>query len=77
MIGVLYYQKNMRNSHLEKLDRNQRIKELLASGWSQTKVAKEYNISVQRVNDLVRKWIWRGLLKKTEKGFVIPKKIGR
>ena len=67
----------MRNAHLEKLDRNQRIRRLLADGRTQTEVAKEFNITVQRVNDLVQKWLWRGLLEKTEKGFVIPKKIGR
>ena len=63
----------MKNSHLEKLKRNQRIRQLLATGWTQSKIAEEYNISVQRVNDLVAKFTSRRLLKKTKNGFVIPK----
>ena len=63
----------MRNAHLEKSDRNQRIRKLLTGGRTQTEVAREFNISVQRVNDLVAKFISRGLLEKTEKSFVIPK----
>lgn len=65
---------NMKNSHLEKSERNQRIRELLAKSWSQPKIAEAFGITVQRVNDLVQKWVWRGLLEKTEDGFVLPKK---
>ncbi len=64
----------MKNHHLAKTDRNQRIMKLLASGWTQTQIAKEFNITAQRVNDLVQKWMWRGLLEKTEDGFALPKK---
>ena len=70
---VFVFLKNMRNSHLEKSKRNQRIRRLLAAGWTQTMVAEEYSISVQRVNDLVARFISRRLLKKTKNGFVIPK----
>ncbi len=63
----------MKNHHLAKTDRNQRIMKLLASGWTQTQIAKEFNITVQRVNDLVQKWMWRRLLEKTEDGFAMPK----
>ena len=63
----------MKNSHLEKSERNQRIRRLLATGWTQTKVAEEYSISVQRVNDLVARFTSRRLLKKTKNGFVILK----
>lgn len=69
----MYYLKNMRNTHLEKSERNQRIRRLLAAGWTQTKIAEEYNISVQRVNDLIIRFVSRGLLKKTKNGFVIFK----
>ena len=65
---------NMKNSHLEKSERNQRIRELLAKSWSQPKIAKAFGITVQRVNDLVQKWVWRGLLEKTKDGFSLPKK---
>ena len=63
----------MHNSHLEKSKRNQRIRRFLAAGWTQTKIAEEYNISVQRVNNLIIRFISRRLLKKTKNGFVIPK----
>lgn len=61
------------NKHLEKTERNERIRELLVSGWSQSQVAREYNVTVQRVNMLVDRFIRQGLLEKTKKGFVIPK----
>lgn len=64
----------MRNSHLEKSKRNQQIRELLASGKSQVEIAREFNITPQRLNQLVQKWQWQGLLEKTEGGFAIPKK---
>ena len=63
----------MHNSHLEKSKRNQQIRQLLAAGWTQSEVAEKYNISVQRVNDLVARFISRRLLKKTKNGFVIAK----
>lgn len=63
----------MKNNHLEKTDRNQKIRELLIKGWTQGQVAREFNITIQRVNDLVQKWMWRGLLKKTKRGFAMPK----
>lgn len=66
----------VKNSHLAKSERNQRIKRLLAKGWKQAEVAKEFNITVQRINDLVQKWIWRGLLVKTEQGFAMSDKDG-
>jgi len=40
----------MHNSHLEKSKRNQRIRRLLAAGWTQTKVAEEYSIKA-RIKD--------------------------
>ena len=43
----------MKNSHLEKSERNQRIRELLTKDWSQPKIAEAFGITVQRVNDLV------------------------
>ena len=64
----------MKNSHLEKSERNQRIRELLTKDWSQPKIAEAFGITVQRVNDLVQKWVWRGLLEKTEDGFAMPAK---
>ena len=66
--------KKVKNSHLAKSKRNQRIKRLLVNGWKQAEVAKEFNITVQRINDLVQKWIWRGLLVKTEQGFSMSDK---
>jgi len=59
--GFLHFLKNMRNSHLEKSKRNQRIRRFLAAGWTQTKIAEEYNISVQRVNNLVARFRLRRL----------------
>jgi transposase-like protein len=67
-------QRNMKNSHLEKSNRNQRIRKLLASGTSQAEVAREFNITPQRLNQLVQKWIWQGLFERTEEGFVISEK---
>lgn len=63
----------MHNSHLEKSKRNQQIRQLLAAGRTQSEIAIKYNISVQRVNDLVARFISRRLLKKTKNGFVIDK----
>ena len=87
-IGFLYYQQkvsreltnknistNMRNSHLEKSKRNQQIKKLLASGRTQAEVAREFNITVQRLNQLVQKWVWQGLLERNEEGFAMPSKV--
>lgn len=63
----------MKNAHLAKSDRNKEMIKQLASGRTQSQVAKEFNITAQRVNDLVQKWLWRGLLEKTEDGFAMPK----
>ncbi len=65
--------KNMKNAHLAKSDRNERMIKQLASGRPQSEVAKEFNVTAQRVNGLVQKWLWRGLLEKTEEGFAMPK----
>ena len=65
----------MKNSHLEKSERNQQIRKLLVSGKSQVEIAKEFNITPQRLGQLVQKWQWQGLLEKTEGGFAIPKKV--
>lgn len=64
----------MRNSHLEKSKRNQQIRKLLASGKSQAEIAREFNITPQRLGQLVEKWVWQGLLERTEEGFAIPEK---
>ena len=64
----------MKNSHLEKSKRNQQIRKLLASGKTQAEVAKRFQVSGQRLNQLVQKWMWQGLLEKTEDGFALPKK---
>lgn len=61
--------KNMKNAHLAKSDRNGQMIKQLAAGRTQSQVAKEFNITAQRVNGLVQKWLWRGLLEKTEDGF--------
>ena len=65
----------MKNSHLEKSERNQQIRKLLASGKSQIEIAKEFNITPQRLGQLVQKWEWQGLLERTEGRFAIPKKV--
>jgi len=64
----------MKNSHLEKSERNQQIRILLASGKSQAEIAKEFNITPQRLGQLVQKWEWQGLLERNEEGFAIPAK---
>ena len=64
----------MKNSHLEKSERNQQIRILLTSGKSQAEIAKEFNITPQRLGQLVQKWQWQGLLEKTEEGFALPAK---
>jgi len=64
----------MKNSHLEKSERNQQIRILLASGKSQAEIAKEFNITPQRLGQLVQKWEWQGLLERNEQGFVLPAK---
>ncbi len=66
--------KNMKNSHLEKSKRNQQIRKLLASGKSQAEVAREFNITPQRLGQLVQKWEWQGLLERNEERFAIPAK---
>ena len=63
----------MKNKHLEKTERNQRIRDLLVDGWTQTQVAREYNVTVQRVSMLVDRFLRQGLLVKTENGFAVPK----
>lgn len=64
----------MKNSHLTKSDRNQQIRKLLASGKSQAEIAREFNITPQRLGQLVEKWKGQGLLERTEEGFAIPAK---
>ena len=64
----------MKNSHLEKSERNQQIRILLASGKSQAEIAKEFNITPQRLGQLVQKWEWQGLLERNEQGFAMPAK---
>ena len=64
----------MKNSHLEKSERNQQIRILLASGKSQAEIAKEFNITPQRLGQLVQKWEWQGLLERNEEGFAMPAK---
>jgi transposase-like protein len=64
----------MKNSHLTKSKRNQQIRKLLASGVSQAEVAREFNITPQRLNQLVQKWQWQGLLERSEQGFAMPAK---
>lgn len=64
----------MKNSHLEKSERNQQIRKLLASGKTQAEVAKRFQVSGQRLNQLVQKWMWQGLLERNEEGFAIPAK---
>jgi len=61
----------MKNSHLEKSERNQQIRILLASGKSQAEIAKEFNITPQRLGQLVQKWEWQGLLERNEEGFAM------
>ncbi len=63
--------KNMKNIHSEKTKRNQQIRELLASGKTQAEVARKFRITGQRLNQLVQKWVWQGLLERTEEGFAI------
>ncbi len=63
----------MKNSHLEKSKRNQQIRELLASGKSQAEIARRFNITPQRLGQLVQKWMWQGLLE-TKQGFAMPAK---
>ena len=65
---------NMKNSHLAKSERNQQIRKLLASGKSQAEVAREFNITPQRLGQLVQKWEWQQLLERNEQGFAIPTK---
>ncbi len=65
----------MKNSHLEKSERNKIIREFLVSGRSQSQVARECGITVQRVNMLVDRFIRQGLLVKTDKGFITPEKV--
>jgi transposase-like protein len=64
----------MRNTHLEKSKRNGQIRKMLASGTSQAEVAREFNITPQRLNQLVQKWQWQGLLERNEQGFAMPQK---
>ena len=64
----------MKNSHLEKSKRNQQIRILLVSGKSQAEIAKEFNITPQRLGQLVQKWEWQGLLERNEQGFAMPAK---
>jgi len=64
----------MKNSHLEKSKRNQQIRRLLAGGRTQAEIAREFNITVQRLNQLVQKWEWQGLLERNEQGFAMPSK---
>ncbi|MBI1755028.1 hypothetical protein HYR65_01965, partial [Candidatus Azambacteria bacterium] len=64
----------MKNSHLEKSKRNQQIRKLLTGGRTQAEVAREFNITVQRLNQLVQKWEWQGLLERNEQGFALPAK---
>ena len=64
----------MKNSHLEKSKRNQQIRILLVSGKSQAEIAREFNITPQRLGQLVQKWEWQGLLERNEEGFAIPAK---
>jgi len=66
--------KNMKNKHSEKTERNQQIRILLASGKSQAEIAKRFRVTPQRLNQLVQKWGWQGLLERTEEGFAIPEK---
>ena len=66
--------KNMKNKHSEKTKRNQQIRILLASGKSQAEIAKEFNITPQRLGQLVQKWEWQGLLERNEEGFAMPAK---
>ena len=64
----------MKNSHLAKSERNQQIRKLLASGKSQAEVAREFNITPQRLGQLVQKWMWQGLLERNERDFAMPSK---
>ena len=64
----------MKNSHLEKSKRNQQIRKLLASGKSQAEIAREFNVTPQRLNQLVQKWMWQGLLERNERDFAMPSK---
>ena len=64
----------MRNSHLEKSKRNQQIRKLLASGKSQAEVSREFNITPQRLSQLVQKWMGQCLFEKNEHGFAVPAK---
>lgn len=66
--------KDMKNSHLEKSKRNGQIRKLLASGVSQAEVAREFNITPQRLHQLVQKWEWQGLLERNKQGFAMPAK---
>ncbi len=61
----------MKNSHLEKSKRNQQIRELLANGKSQAEIARRFNITPQRLGQLVQKWEWQQLLERNEQGFAI------
>ena len=64
----------MKKISSEKLKRNQQIRKLLAEGRVQAEIAREFNITPQRLNQLVQKWGWQGLLERTEDGFAIPEK---
>jgi len=64
----------MKNSHLEKTERNKIIRDLLVNGYSQSQVARECGITVQRVNMLVDRFIRNGLLEKTKDGFTTPQR---
>jgi len=66
--------KNMKNKHSEKSKRNQQIRILLASGKSQAEIAKRFRVTPQRLNQLVQKWQWQGLLERNEGGFALPAK---
>jgi DNA-binding transcriptional regulator LsrR (DeoR family) len=66
--------KNMENIHSEKIERNQQIRKLLASGKTQADIARKFRITGQRLNQLVQKWVWQGLLERTEDGFAVPPK---
>lgn len=67
--------KNMKNIHSEKTERNRQIRKLLAGGMTQAEIARKFRITGQRLNQLVQKWQWQGLLERTEDGFTIPKKV--
>ncbi len=54
----------MKNTHLAKNERNNKIKELRKKGWSQKRIANEYNISIQRVSEILKRFKIKKLLAK-------------